>query len=125
MKTSVMIAGVCCLLALSFTLSECAVNCSDFGDPSTELGMCVAELGKGSSSVCEGECRSQLEAYANECVNDPMAAENYKNTFDTLCSENQQQPTGRTSGGIAATGGSIVLTVMTALMIGMAAALNY
>ena len=85
MKTSVMISGVCCLLALSFTLSECDehINCTSID---SDLQDCIDEFTdsrKNTDILCEGDCRSTLEDYADDCLG--LLAESYKAALDEVC----------------------------------------
>ena len=85
MKTSVMIAGVCCLLALSFTLSECDehINCTSID---SDLQNCIDEYRANPNNtdvVCEGNCRSVLEEYADDCLG--TGAEGFKDALDEAC----------------------------------------
>ena len=105
MKTSVMIAGVCCLLALSLTLSECQNATCDIN---SDLQDCIDEFTADPENVCGG-CRSVLDEYADECLSG-AAAEAYRDGLDAACGAD----------AIVAA----VLTTISALVLAMAAVFN-
>ena len=115
MKTSVMIAGVCCLLALSFTLSEC----QDSGCTSidSDLQDCINEYrdNPDNTDVLCGDCRSTLEEYADDCLG--AGAEAYRNGLDAACGAAGENGAGSTVEAAA-------LSTISALVVAMAAVFN-
>ena len=96
-------------LLLFFSLSS-ADNCTDFTDTNSELFRCNVELGQSSSSACEGNCRSVLEQYANDCltaIGGAAAAQAYKDRITALCGG------GSSAAGI---GSTTLLTTVSALL---------
>ena len=100
MKTSVMIAGVCCLLALSFTLSECQ-NATCTINIDSDLQDCIndyADNPDNTDIVCADDCRSALEEYADDCLG--TGAEHYKDALNEACNNgaiNCETPTSEVS----------------------------
>ena len=78
----IVFSGVCLLFL--FTLST-ADLCTDITDTNSELYRCNVELAQRSNSACEGDCRSTLEQYADDCLG--AGAQTYKDSIDTLCDE--------------------------------------
>jgi hypothetical protein len=70
-------------LLLFFSLSSADI-CTDFGTPDSKLFKCNVELVQRSNSACEGNCRSVLEQYADDCLNG-AAVQAFKDTIDSLC----------------------------------------
>ena len=71
------LTGVCLLLLFSLATADI---CTDFADPTSYLYQCNVEL----NSACEGNCKTQLENYADQCLE--TAAQAYKDTIKNLCS---------------------------------------
>lgn len=80
MKISSLITGICCLLVLSFTATECAVNCADIATPGTRLNRCSTALTSGTTTACQENCVSILEEYAQTC----LTRENSTNVIQRL-----------------------------------------
>ena len=78
----IVFSGVCLLFL--FTLST-ADLCTDFTDTTSDIFRCNAELVQRSNSACEGDCRTTLEQYADDCLMG-AAAQTYKDSIETLCS---------------------------------------
>ena len=79
----IVFSGVCLLFL--FTLSA-ADLCSDFADPTSDLFQCNVQLGQGSNSVCEGNCRTTLEQYADDCLVGAGGAQALKDSIERVCS---------------------------------------
>ena len=75
------LTGVCLLLLFSLATADI---CTDFADPTSDLYQCNVELAQRSDSACEGNCKTQLENYADQCLE--TAAQAYKDTIKNLCS---------------------------------------
>lgn len=73
------IVGGVCLFVL-FTVSTADI-CSDVTDQNSEVYQCTVKL---ASLACEGDCKSILEEYADNCLGD--GAQAYKDTIETVCS---------------------------------------
>ena len=74
-------------LLLFFSLSSADI-CTDFSDTNSELFRCNVELGQRSNSVCEGNCRSVLEQYADDClsaIGGATAAQSFKDSIGSFC----------------------------------------
>ena len=79
-----MIAGVCCLLALSLTLSECQdAGCLNL---SSDLEDCIVgyQHGAENETVCKDDCKFAPKKYADACLG--AGAESFKDELDKLCS---------------------------------------
>ena len=72
------VGGVC--LFFLFTVSTADI-CSDVTDQNSEVYQCTVKL---ASLACEGDCKSILEEYADDCLGD--GAQAYKDTIETVCS---------------------------------------
>ena len=82
-----------CLLVLTIASTECKQDkrqfedniCIDATDPTSELfaNACVADFSSGSSLACEGNCRSLLDQYADECLLD--GADVFKTNVENFC----------------------------------------
>jgi hypothetical protein len=74
-------------LLLFFSLSSADI-CTDVSDTNSELFRCQMEFTQRSSSVCEGNCRSVLEQYADDCISaigGATAAQSFKDSIDSFC----------------------------------------
>jgi hypothetical protein len=94
-------------LLLFFSLSSADI-CTDFTDTNSDLYRCNVELIQRSNSACEGNCRSVLEQYADDCLNATggrAAAQAFKDSLDSVCpSTSPTNPaTGPTSNNSACT----------------------
>ena len=125
MKTSVMIAGVCCLLALSFTLSEC-LECDDVTTPDTTLFMCNTALASDRATACGEDCRQLLDKYAEICLMEGPLRDTYTTNVDNVCNvEGGEGGEGGEDGEDDATAvGATVFSIISALVVAMTAALN-
>ena len=79
--------------------------CTAFTDANSELFRCNAGLASTSQSACEGDCRSELEQYADDCLGN--AAQAYKDSITAVCGE------GSSAAGI---GSTTLLTTVSALL---------
>jgi hypothetical protein len=88
------ITGWCLLLLFSFT--ECGASSQvakrqsafcNLTDTDSELYKCTSDFREGSSSVCQGSCRSVLRRYADTCLQpyNRDAASEYKDDLKELC----------------------------------------
>ena len=112
------ISGVCLLFL--FTLST-ADLCSDFGDPTSDLFQCNAELVQRSSSACEDDCRTSLEQYADDCLTG-VTAQTFKNGIDVLCSSSTPTGSGSDTAGGAGGMGPTIFSTASALFFAVYAA---
>ena len=123
MKSSMVLAGAC-LLALVFTIAECKLNldifekqdivkrqgddCGDILDPSTDLGKCFQYLtSRDVDDFCDNDCLEVVKDYS-ECSGTEIEIET--DGKDLECG--------------AAGLGSALLSIITALVVAMAATLN-
>ena len=95
-------------LLLFFSLSSADI-CMDFSDTNSELFRCNVEFTQRSSSVCEGNCRSVLEQYADDCL--VNGAQVYKDSITAVCGEGSSE--GSSAAGI---GSTTLLTTVSALL---------
>ncbi|CAI7996933.1 hypothetical protein GBAR_LOCUS1999 [Geodia barretti] len=93
-------------LLLLFSLSNADV-CTKFSDMNSELYQCNVELSQRSNSACEGNCRSVLEQYADDCLSG--AAQAYKDSITAVCGD----VGGSSAAGI---GSTTLLTTVSALL---------
>jgi hypothetical protein len=79
--------------------------CTDIGNTNSKVYRCNLELAERSSSACEGNCRSEQEQYADDCLGD--SAQVYKDAITAVCGE------GSSAAGI---GSTTLLTTVSALL---------
>jgi hypothetical protein len=91
-------------LLLFFSLSSADI-CTDVSDTNSELFRCNMAFAQRSSSACEGDCRSEQEQYADDCLGD--SAQVYKDAITAVCGE------GSSAAGI---GSTTLLTTVSALL---------
>ena len=98
-------------LLLFFSLSSADI-CTDFTDTNSDLFRCNVELGQRSSSACEGNCRSVLEQYADDCLG--AGAQTYKDSITAVCGDGGgSSAAGSSAAGI---GSTTLLTTVSALL---------
>ena len=95
-------------LLLFFSLSSADI-CTDVSDTNSELFRCQMEFTQRLSSACEGDCRSELEQYADDCLGD--SAQAYKDAITAVCGEGSSE--GSSAAGI---GSTTLLTTVSALL---------
>ena len=89
-------------LLLFFSLSSADIICTDID---SKVFQCDVELSQSLSSACEGDCRSVLEQFADDCLGN--GAQAYKDAITALCGE------GSSAAGI---GSTTLLTTVSALL---------
>ena len=80
--------------------------CTAFLDTSSDLYMCNAEL---VANTCSSDCRSALKEYVEDCL-DEAFADSFNDNIDTVC-------------GDATTVGATLISIISALMVAVSAAL--